>query len=520
MRRFWRRGRSGWGAAGLLAACALGGAALFAAGAGARQNAVTIVFAHINDVYEIDAIEGGAFGGMARVATIFDRLRQAGTPVFTTLGGDFLSPSAIGTARVNGETVAGRQMVDVLNTMGLDWATLGNHEFDLSEAAFRARMTEAKFGVVISNVTDAAGARFPGTVDSAIATVPAGGRPIRIGFIGLLVDFNKKPWVRYAPVIETARARVADLAGKADVIVALTHESLADDQALVEAVPSIDLVLGGHEHENWYLRRGYSFAPIVKADANGRSVAVATMTVPAAGRPEVSVRFDLVDSGVPFQPRTQAVVRQWMDACFEAFRKDGFDPEKVVASVPVALDGREAVVRRRTGELTALIAEALRREAGADLALLNGGSVRIDDVIPPGPIRQYDVIRILPFGGTVVRARLQGALLDRVLDAGVQNLGAGGFLHHAGVTRGDGAWLVNGRALDPAASYTVAFPQFLLTGGEARLDFLTRTNPQVDDVRDFRDIRLAVMDEIRRRFGTASAFFDDRLQRVAGFARE
>src|SRR5512141_680867 len=211
--------------AGLVAVPALRGSAIRAAAA--PQDPATVVFAHINDVYEIDAIEGGAYGGMARVATIFDRLRQAGTPVLTTLGGDFLSPSAVGTARVNGEAVAGRQMVDVLNTIGVEWATLGNHEFDLSEAQFRTRMTEAKFKVVISNVTDANGALFPGTVDTATTTVTAGGRTVRIGFIGLLLDFNKKPWVRYAPTIDTAKARVADLRGKVDVIVALTHLSLA-----------------------------------------------------------------------------------------------------------------------------------------------------------------------------------------------------------------------------------------------------------------------------------------------------
>ena len=41
--------------------------------------------------------------------------------------------------------------------------------------------------------------------------------------------------------------------------------------------PGIDLVLGGHEHENWFLRRGAGFTPIVKADANVRSVAVVTL---------------------------------------------------------------------------------------------------------------------------------------------------------------------------------------------------------------------------------------------------
>src|SRR6187200_3435981 len=94
--------------------------------------ATAITFAHFNDVYEIDAVENGASGGIARLATTLDRLRRTSAPVVTTLGGDFLSPSALGTAVVAGERLDGRQMVDLLNTVGLQWATLGNHEFDLS----------------------------------------------------------------------------------------------------------------------------------------------------------------------------------------------------------------------------------------------------------------------------------------------------------------------------------------------------------------------------------------------------
>jgi 5'-nucleotidase/UDP-sugar diphosphatase len=485
------------------------------------QAPATVVFAHINDVYEIDAIEGGAVGGMARVATEFDRLRLAGSPVLTTLGGDFLSPSAIGTARVNGEALAGRQMVDVLNTIGLGWATLGNHEFDLPEAAFRARMTEAKFTTVVSNVTDSQGALFPGTVRSAVAPVRVNKRVVRVGFIGLVTNFNRKPWVRYEPPIDAARAQVAALRGRADVIVAITHLPLEDDQAVLEAVPEIDLSLGGHEHENWYLRRGPSFAPIVKADANARSVAVVTMRIGATGtRPEVSVRFDSMDARVPLQPRTQAVVSRWMTAGIEAFKRDGLVPEAVVAVVPIALDGREGTVRRRGGELTALIADALQRETQADVGILNGGTIRIDDVLRPGPVRQYDVIRILPFGGKVLKATVDGALLARLLDVGAQNVGIGGFLHPTGVTRAGSTWAVNGRPIEPAAAYTIGVPEFLLTGGETGMDFLARTNPQVRDVQEFRDIRVVVMDELRRRFGQGSGFLDDRLQRVAGLARQ
>jgi len=149
-----------------------------ATGLGASAASLTIL--HINDVYEIDAVEGGSEGGLARVATLVDRLKRRG-PVLTTLGGDYLSPSAIGTAIVDGEPLGGRQMIDVLNATGLQWATLGNHEFDVSEMAFRARMAQAKFQTVVSNATDASGRQFDHTVPSAV--VPMQGSPHHIASV-------------------------------------------------------------------------------------------------------------------------------------------------------------------------------------------------------------------------------------------------------------------------------------------------------------------------------------------------
>jgi len=112
-----------------------------------------LTIAHFNDVYEIGPVEGGRVGGLARVATVIKDLRRSNSPVMVTLGGDYLSPSALAVPRIDGEPIGGRQMVDVLNAVGLEWATLGNHEFDLPEPAFRARMQQSRFKVVISNVT-------------------------------------------------------------------------------------------------------------------------------------------------------------------------------------------------------------------------------------------------------------------------------------------------------------------------------------------------------------------------------
>lgn len=499
--------------AACLLACLFGSGSLFAQAlpatgqAAAAPPTATITIVHLNDIYEIQPVEGGRSGGPARVATVIGRLKAEGHTVITTLGGDYLSPSALGTARFEGQPLAGRQMVDVLNVMGLDWATFGNHEFDVSEAAFRAHLAQATFRIVSTNVTDANGQPFPGVPTSIIVPVSVGTRTIKLGLIGVTIGSTKKAWVAYRDPIEAARAEVAKLRGQVDAIVALTHLSLAQDAEFVTQVPGLDLVLGGHEHENWLLRRGPGFTPIVKADANVRSLAIVSLTFGAPGaRPAVGAAFQVIDDTLPSAPAVEAVARHWTTIAFDAFRRDGFDPEAVVATTTEELDGREATVRNRPGRLTDLIAASLAHETNpADVALFNGGSVRIDDVVPPGPITEYDIIRILPFGGKVVRATLTGALLARVLDTGVNNQGTGGYLHVWGAKWEGGAWQVQGKPLDPAARYAVALTDFLLSGGEVNLGFLTRTNPEVGGVQEFRDIRRVVIDALARTYRPTSS---------------
>lgn len=461
---------------------------------------VTVTLVHLNDVYEILPVEGGKSGGLARVATVIQRLKATRSPLVTTLGGDYLSPSALGTAIVDGQPMAGRQMVDVLNATGVDWATFGNHEFDVSETAFRAHIAQAKFRIVSTNVTDARGLPFAGVATSAVVPVTSNGRTVRIGLIGITIDATKKDWVRYSDAIQAARAEVEKLRGTTDAIVALTHLSLEQDAEFVSAVPGIDLVLGGHEHENWLMYRGPRLVPVIKADANVRSLAIVTLTFRTPRtRPEVSARLQRIDDSIPSAPAVESVARRWVERGFEAFRRQGFTPEAVVATVTEPLDGRESTVRNSEGRLTDLVAEAMAQEAKtADVALFNAGSIRIDDVLPPGPVTEYDIIRILPFGGRIVKAQLDGALLTRVLDTGVNNQGIGGFLHVWGARRENGAWTVQGKAIEPTRRYVVAMTDFLLSGGETNLGYLTRTNPQVHDVEELRDIRRAVIAEFGR----------------------
>jgi len=459
---------------------------------------VTLTLVHLNDVYEIRPMSGDNTGGLARVATIVESLKRSSSALLTTLGGDFLSPTVLGTAVVDGKPLAGKQMVDVLNAVGVDLATFGNHEFDLTLEQFQARLREAKFRIVSTNVTDEFGKPFEGVPTSTIVPVKIGERTIRLGVIGVTVSATKKPWVRYRDPIEAASEEVAKLNGQTDAIMALTHLSLGEDADFVTAIPDVDVALGGHEHENWLAFRGPRFVPIIKADANVRSLAIVSMAFGAPGtRPIVSTRLQVVDQTTPVDPAVDALTLKWARIGFDAWKRDGFDPEKVVATTHEPLDGRESTVRNRPGRLTSLVASAVAREAKpVDVALFNGGSIRVDDILPAGPITEYDIIRVLPFGGKVVKATVDGALLVRVLETGVNNQGLGGYLHSWGARFENGSWLVNGKPIDPAGRYAVGLTDFLLSGGEVNMAFLTRANPGVRDVQTLRDIRLAVIDEL------------------------
>src|SRR6516165_8998225 len=203
----------------------------------------TLTLLTVNDVYEITSVQGQ--GGLAELMTLLRAERATATHHLTTVNGDVLAPS------IMSALLKGSQMVALFNTLGVDAVVFGNHEFDFGPEVTRQRMTEAKFLWFGTNVLGPDGQPFGGAL--ATTTRQVGG--LTIGLFGLLTPETARlsspgPMVTFAPVVPTAKTTVEALhqAG-ADVIIALTHLSLAEDRALAQQVPGISVILGGHEHE-------------------------------------------------------------------------------------------------------------------------------------------------------------------------------------------------------------------------------------------------------------------------------
>ena len=466
----------------------------------ADANVVTITLLQVNDVYELTPVSGGTEGGIARLATLRKQLLADNPNTFTLLSGDLVSPSALGTATVDGQRLAGKQMVDVMNVLGLNYATFGNHEFDLAQEELAQRVQESRFAWFSSNVDDVNGQPMFGLPRNVVFTVNgAAGEKARVGLFGLTTAANGASYVRYRDPLDVARQQVAALRDKVDVLIAVTHLSMEDDIRVAQAVPDIDLILGGHEHENAEVQRGRDFTPITKADANARTAQVHQVRFePATRRLTIDSRLQRVTAQLADDPEVARAVDRWVQAAFAGFRSQGFDPQRVVATTNESLDGREASVRNHPTRLTDAIARSqLRAAPGTEVAVFNSGSIRIDDELPPGAITEYDVLRMLPFGGTVVSAQVRGSVLQQVLDRGSASVGTGGYLQTANVSRGGDQWLINGAPLDPGKTYAVAVNDYLLSGRAGGLEFLSRDNPDVSGVAEHGDVRKALIAELQ-----------------------
>jgi 2',3'-cyclic-nucleotide 2'-phosphodiesterase (5'-nucleotidase family) len=471
---------------------------------------ISMTFLQINDVYEISPLEKGAVGGLARVATLRKQLEAENKNTWTILAGDFFSPSVLGTLKVEGKRLKGKQMVETLNAMGLDLATFGNHEFDIKEEEVQERLDESTFGYVSTNVqhkTKEKTAAFEQNKQPIPQTLvidmhDADGTLLKIGVLGVTLPFNKAPFVQYEDVTAAYKRGYAALKDSCDFVIAITHLNIAEDLALAKALPEVQLLMGGHDHNNQIHKVGD--VTVAKADANAKTAYIHRLNFDKKTKKlTISSELRKIDSSLALDSLTNTVVQKWEQIGRKNFKDLGFDPDAFVFDAKTPLDGREQTIRSAPAPLLQLIAKAmLSVSPTCEVAVLNSGSVRIDDVVQDA-VTEYDVIRMLPFGGGIVEVEMKGSLLKKMMDIGTtKNVGLGGFLQYANMEKtAQNGWLINGKALDETRVYKVAMGDFLMTGGEANLDFLKEGNPDIISIKNFanekadirRDVRLALI---------------------------
>ncbi|KIW20494.1 hypothetical protein PV08_01069 [Exophiala spinifera] len=375
---------------------------------------------HYNDVYHLDSSSAEPVGGVARFQTVCNYYRNdgrfEGQPELVTLfSGDAFNPS------LESSVTKGSHMVPVLNKIGTDAACVGNHDLDFGVKQFRSLASHCTFPWLLANVLDPQlGEDVPlGNAKKTVILTASNG--IKIGLIGLverewLDTINSlPPNLIYKSVSATAEELVPGLREQGcEIIIALTHQREPNDNKLAEKTSDglIDLVLGGHDHfyshtlikSTHVLRSGTDFKQLSYIEARRRSGTERKWDFRI-------VRRDIV-SQVPEDPEMLEITAKLTESLKGKL-------EKPLGYTAAPLDARFTTVRLKESNLGNFVCDLMRLHYDGDCCLMAAGTIRGDQVYPPGMLKLKDILNCFPFEDPCIVIRVTGAALLAALENSV-----------------------------------------------------------------------------------------------------
>lgn len=422
----------------------------------------------------------------------------------------------------------GKPVVEMMNTIGFDAMTMGNHEFDWSAEKAVETMKLAKFPLIVSNIYENGKA-----VAWAKPTTMLEKSGLKIGVIGLATkETSEAAHKKYVGTLEFKdAAKTAQLNADAlkkegaNIVIALGHLpalSSPDGYNYGELLDTaygtkgIDAFVGGHSHMN--LQGFADGKPYVEAYKNGRNVGHITLYFDKAKNTVVHSSTELIEVSkgtleVTPNADVAAIVKKNeadLAPIFDVIVGKAKSDLKVAKGVEMAI-----------GNFTA---DAMRIKAGTQICFTNEGGVRAD--IPAGDITVGTIFKVSPFDNTINTGKMTGAQIKALLEQSAKS--KVGYLQVSGLKytfdsalpegkRLVSVTLADGKAIEDKTVYTVATNDFLAPGGDGFSVF--KESKWVDT---FILVRDAMIEEIKKQ-GTIDPKTDGRmidLSKKASFLEE
>lgn len=473
----------------------------------AHAETTTLHILHINDLHSRiepinkynstcgaqDDAEGKCFGGVARVATKINELRDsltaAGENVIVLDAGDQFQGSLMYT------TYKGAAEAEFMEAIGFDAMAVGNHEFDDGPQGLAEFADKVSFPIVSGNL-DLSGSNL--LSDKISNTVVLDVNGMKVGLVSALatdtVDTSSPgPNVVFMDEIESLTQDVQELeSAGVDKIIAVTHVGYFKDIEIAAKVPGIDVVVGGHSHT--YLsasnpKRQGAYPTMVSQDG-GALVPVTQAMAYSKYVGHLEVTFS--DTGDVLGAQGDTILLDASvtpDAAIAARIKELAGPieelkTRVIAQAAAPIDSARENCRTGECEMGNLVADAMLdrvKDQGIQIALQNGGGLRAS--IDSGEVTMGEVLTVLPFQNTLSTFKASGADVIAALENGVSQVEEvkGRFPQVAGlkftwdpsVAAGEGrivevmvATETGFEPIDPAATYGVVTNNYVRNGGD------------------------------------------------------
>ena len=384
-----------------------------------------------------DNTAGECFGGSGRLMTAITEARERAGNSILVDGGDQFQGTLFYTQ------YKGALAAEMMNQMGYDAMTVGNHEFDDGPEVLRGFMDAVEFPVLMSNA-DVSGEPLLADKLAKSTVIEKGGE--QIGLIGLTPQDTHElaspgDNITFSDPVAAVQGEVDLLIARGvNKIIVLSHSGYSVDQKVAAETTGVDVIVGGHTNTLLSNTDERAEGPyptmvgetaIVQAYAYGKFLGELNVTFDDEGNITKAEGEPLImDAAVTEDQPT-------VDRIAEAAKPLEEIRNRVVAETAEAIDGERGNCRAQECSMGNLVADAMLdrvKDQGIDVAIANSGGLRAS--IDAGEVTMGEVLTVLPFQNTLSTFQVTGAQLIEALENGVSQHeeGAGRFPQVAGMS--------------------------------------------------------------------------------------
>ena len=243
---------------------------------------------------------------------------------------------------------------------------------------------------------------------------------IKVGLIGLgerewLETINTlPPNLEYRSATAVAKELVPQLREQgAEIIICLSHMREPNDNKLAAQTEGlIDIILGGHDH--FYAHSLVDGTHVLRSGTDFKNLSY----IEARRKTDDPTKWDFdiwrrdVTSSVPENQSTVKLVQDLTANLNKSLAKP-------IGWTATPLDARFSTVRLKESNIGNFVCDVMRQHHNADCTIMAAGTIRGDQIYPPGALRIKDITTCFPFEDPVVLLRVNGKAIWDALENGV-----------------------------------------------------------------------------------------------------
>lgn len=396
--------------------------------------------------------------GAEYISSVINNIRNQEKNVILLDAGDF----SAGTIYSN--LSYGQSVVDFYNYLKYDVVTIGNHEFDFGYDYFLNIVKNLKMPVLCANANPLFNYTKPYVILNKYN--------LKIAIIGLLTPETEQITMPKAlnnhkildPIDTLNKYKSEILSYNPDIVIALTHLGVKEDENLAKNVDYIDIIIGGHSHTELFqpinITNNNKNILIFQAGSYGKYIGYIKLNIDKTNKKIDLINYKLyptINKIITPDKKVNKILEKYISYA------DKYSNE-IIGYSNTEFDKKSENIPNNLGTL---LTNIMIYHTNSDIAFYNTGGIR--DNIKKGDITYGEIFNVLPFENMLITLKMKGKDIIELLNN--MNTKKTPLKYNSSLEFKDNKWFLNNQEIQEDKEYKVATIDFLYYGGDGYTEF-------------------------------------------------